>query len=559
MLGVVLREEDDTVGRKAWLAALVAVTVTSSIAIGSPAAARATEFIAIAGSNLDPGVGLASNLNTSLVAALDRPSGRVVVRNLAGGPWTDRGVPSAVRVRQLAVSAQEVYAVDAAGSAFQFDRAAGRWLSVGADVAELLASRDGVDIPGNPPVFAPFLYKVDAAGGIWRRAGQSWSLIGSGAAAGSLAERGPRGRTRLYELAAARTEILEWTGTSAVWTTVGGPAASIAAGLDAVALVESDGTPRFYTGTPFEWVKLATPAGRLVPTAEVFGPGGRVSFGILTMYYRTASRHVWGVRWPEALPGPVAMPWWHLTGPSVAIAPHLPIRELHAAVMRPDGFTSELSWGEMRRAPAGVSRPNMTEGEAYFDASVDIDDWNGQLGVVLLGDIPPGILAAVDPHQRIVLYGRPTRAGRFTFVERVFDSAGPVLDIPVFVEVGLPGTGPPVDRTNTVVTTSLELTNCLASRSPMTVWWRDTSAGGVWAEVPGSPVASALDSAGGCTGSVSLTATPPSNHLVEIVAVDPAATHCGGLNDPQVQSCVRSRTWAVGGAMGTRLQTSVTG
>jgi hypothetical protein len=546
------------VGRRVWLAALVAVALASSVAIGGPAAARATEFLAIR-NNLDPAVGLASNLNTSLVAALDRPSGRVLVRDLAGGGWTDRGVPSATRVKQLAVSAQEVYAVDAAGSALHFDRTAGRWVSVGTDVAELLASRDGVEIPGNPPVFAPFLYKVDAAGGIWRRAGQSWSLIGSGAAVGSLAELGSRGRTRLYELTATRTEILEWTGTSAVWTPVGGPAASIAAGLDTLALVEPDGKPRFYTGTPFGWASLATPAGPLVPVADVFGPGGRVSFGILTMYYRTAGGHVWGVRWPEALPGPVAMPWWHLTGPSVALAPHLPVRGQHAAVMRADGFTSDLNWGEMRRAAAMPVRPNMTEDQLYFDASVEVEDWSGEMGVVLTGDVPPGIHAAVDPYQRIVLYGRPTRAARYSFVQRVFDSAGSVLDIPVSLEVGLPGTGPAVDRSTTVTTASLELTNCLTSRGPMSVWSRDVTAGGVWVEAPGSPVASALDGAGACTAAPSLTVIATTDHLVEIVAVDPAALHCGGLNDPRVLGCVRSRTWALGGPAGARPRVSVIG
>jgi hypothetical protein len=85
------------------------------------------------------------------------------------------------------------------------------------------------------------------------------------------------------------------------------------------------------------------------------------------------------------------------------------------------------------------------------------------------------------------------------------------------------------------------------------------SAGGAWAAVPGSPVASALDGAGACTASPSLIAVPPTNHLVEIVAVDPAATHCGGLDDPRVLACVRARTWVIGGPTGARPRTIVTG
>jgi hypothetical protein len=376
--------------------ALAVVASAVSVAVAAPAAARVTGFMAIR-DNLDTAVGLASNLNTTLVAAVERSRGRVLVRDLAGGGWTDRGVPSAIRVKQVAVSAQEVYAVDMAGSAFHFDRVAGRWVSVGTDVAELLASRDGIEIPGNPPVFVPFLYKVDGSGGVWQRSGQNWTLIGAGAAVGSLAEFGPRGSTRLYELTAARTEILEWTGTAGAWTPVGGAAASIAAGLDAVALVGPDGKPRFYAGTPFDWVPMATPAGRVIPTAGVFGPGGRVSFGVRTMYYRTGAGHVWGVRWPESIPGAVAMPWWHLTGPSVAVAPHVPVREQHAAVLRADGYASDLSWGEMSLAPTILARPTMTEGQDYYDAAMEVQDWSGGLTVVLIGDVPPGIQAAVDP------------------------------------------------------------------------------------------------------------------------------------------------------------------
>jgi hypothetical protein len=546
--------------RTTWLAALTSVVLVVPIVAAPAAQGSITRWNTVA-TGLDPAVGIAANLNSTMVAVVEQASGHVQVHDAAGSGWTDLGSPGAAPVKQLALSADEVYAVDTANTAFQLDRGAGGWQQVGVDVVDLLASRDGIMVGTNPPRFEPFLYKVDPAGRVSRRDGQGWTLIGSGTSAGLLAERGRRGSTRLYQLNAARTEILEWTGTPGIWTTVGGDAASIAAGLDGVALVDWDGVPKLYTGTPFQWKAMARPVTSPVP----FAPNGRLSFGVHTMYYRTAGGHLWGLRWPDLGPlsprSVVGVPWWHLSAPLVAVAPHVPVGAgIDATVIGHDGSASELTWGSIERSGITFARTEPTQGEDYYDANNEIDDWTGDVGVVPVGgSLPPGIEPSVDEGRRIVLSGRATAAGPFSFVLRVFDSTGATLDIPITLRVLPAGTGPAVWAETTALNGGFELANCLPSRAPMHVWVRDVSAGGAWAEVAVSPVASALDSAGACTGTPSLIATLPPDHLAEVVALDPAAPRCAGHNDPDLLGCVRLRRWSTGDPTAVTPHVNVTG
>jgi hypothetical protein len=102
---------------RTWLAVLTAVALLAPAIAAGPAQARITRWDTVA-TGLDPAVGLAGNLNSTVVAAVAAGSGHVISHDVAGSSWTDLGRPSAAPVRQVALSADEVYAVDAGNAAF---------------------------------------------------------------------------------------------------------------------------------------------------------------------------------------------------------------------------------------------------------------------------------------------------------------------------------------------------------------------------------------------------------------------------------------------------------
>src|SRR5206468_12085299 len=136
---------------------------------------------------------------------------------------------------------------------------------------------------------------------------------------------------------------------------------------------------------------------------------------------------------------------------------------------RDDGLTSELTWGSMVRTGI-TSRFLPTQGEDYHDASGEADDWTGNIGVVLVsGSLPPGIEPSMDAGRRIVLSGRPTAAGTFSFVLRAFDDTGATMDVPTTLQVLPPGSGGGPTWAESVInaTETAEFVNCLSNRIPM--------------------------------------------------------------------------------------------
>jgi hypothetical protein len=561
--------------RQRWRTAVAGIAtgvLVGGLVVAAPAAAFVPRWIDTGG-DFDPTVGLASNLNTSVVVAVGRADGRVRYRDDAtsAGSWVDIGRPvrsdgSLSTVRRLATSASHIYAVGDDGGIYHYDPATGMWPRIADGMADLLASRSGqiVSIPNQPPTLNPDLYAVDQTQHVWRFDGQGWSMIGASAATrDGLAERGRQGSTQLFLLTAAHDRVLRWNGTAGGWTTIGGPAGQIAADKDSLAMTDRrTGKMKYFNDASGTFVELAMPAGSEIP----MGPNGRIWLGDRTIYYRTASPDLlWATRLSISL-GPtsaVVLPWWLVSKASVAdVAPHDTTARSNAVVLANAGWTSALTWGYLEPFTNEVDLTVQPDTDIAISTAL-MPDWTGYLHVVgLTGRVPDGLNVNVHPTTgRLLLWGRIGTVGRFQFGVSMEDDAGGSFLQFVDLTVSTAAAPPFVPRRAGEVS-SLSVANCLPSHELMPVWFIDHSAIDLWQELRTPASSGLIPGPGGerCepTGPAVVTVPVPVDHVVEVAAIAPRNPHCGLLDTPRVLGCVVMRRFVTGTAGGPPVTITVT-
>jgi hypothetical protein len=506
----------------------------TALLVPAPAAAAPSTWT-WDGTGADLAVGIAGNLNAQTVAVVNRLDGRVYTRRPPAAGWTDLGAPAEggvpVRPTKLVTSAGQVFASAPTGV---YERTLTGWQRIGGPVADLLASRTGelrVDADQTTR-FHPNLYAVDASGYVLRYTTQ-WSVIGAGGlrAPGALTERGGTG-ARLFMLNTDRSQVLEWTGTPMSWTTIGGPASSIAGGpADLVMIDGGTGRPRLYQGTPGRWSAVAhgdpVPAGGQVRLGAVTASGS-------TLYHLTADRKTLRANTVRMLPGGrvVAAGWRRLATDGM--------RDL--TVTGGDGMSTDLavltSSGRVRRFSPGTVEGDWSVSDfASLGRAVDYSmqpftSWTGTLLVShTTGRLPAGVRVEGGPDGSVRLRGTPLELGSFPYAVTGTDSTGAEASVGYTLTVLPPDE--PLTRiipTPTFSVREIVVRNCLGAGLTMPVWIRDITAGTGWQQARDTPL-------GPCAGD-EWRYSPAPRHVVEVIALDVTDEMCGGNGGYDTAACV---------------------
>ena len=530
---------------RTWIGGVAAAALVVLLLPVHPAAASSS-FIQ-RDTDVDESVGLASNLNSPMVARVRRSDGHIlftgqdfdVIHGLDLGqpPLTVGGT-----VTRLAVSADHVFAVTNGGSLYEASLWDPHWSATDATgVQEVLASRDGnvITEPNEPSRLDPNVYVLSRTGVVSRRVGQSWSTIGSNFGQGTLVERGPSGSTRLY-FRALHGSVTVWNGSG--WDGIGRPTSQIAANLTSLMAIDRDtGTLVVLDDASRTFKSLAMPAGTTIP----FFPGGRFWLGAHSIYYRPAgSTELWGVRFPPPSPAFVVLTPWILLSrtPILQVAGIMPTEVMESFALTDSGTMALVSWGVPVAAMPGT--PYLTVGEDVNYWTAALVEWTGDLIVLgVTGVSVPGLTMNIRRDGILEVTGRPTAEGRFTSTITVADSTGATVDVIIDYQVHPSGTSGTSTSVFANPSAAVMLVNCGPDPSAQRGWYRDRTIAGGWIELPPMPPALVSTPSGWLCDPTVVTPTlvpVPRDHVVEIAAVIPNDTFCGGVDDPRVIACRRT-------------------
>lgn len=530
-----------------WVGGVAAVVLIAVVGPAQPALALESH-LAERGPAVNETVGVATNLNSAMFAAVRKDDGHVLFRHRVFGLGVDRDFEPPRRatggfaqVKRLAVSADSVFAVTDENILYWANVTTGGFGWYAANVVDVLASRDGriVTAPNGPSRLDPNLYLVHPNGLVTHVVGQEHRFLdGASAGVGSLVERGPMGSTRLFLRTPDGTQVRAWNGSG--WDTIGGPSAQLAANLTSLMMTErGSGAITIFDDASRTWNKMAMPAGSPVP----IGPGGRFWLGARSVYYRPASSNdLWGVRFAPLLPPAAPLqvtPWWLLSRAAmVQVAGFEETDHAESFALAANGNLAQINWGRPGLAPAGT--PHLVVGVDITYRTAALRDWTGKLTVVGVTGTPvPGLTTTIRPDGILEVTGRPTAEGRFMSTISVLDSTGGVEQVLIDYTVHPAGTAGTSTSNFTNPSRATSLVNCGPDPSSPRAWYRDRTTDGSWTELPPLPSARVTTASGWRCDPTTVTATlvpTPPGHVVELAIVYPTFTFCGA-DDPTVIGC----------------------